>query len=544
MVPRGRARAARRGAHRVALPALALHAARARAGRDPRGHPDGRRASTPTRRCRSSTGCATSSGWRATTTTAWATSRRASCRRWWRARSCCATACCAARRVALLRRHLHLPRDQRDLRAHRVVGRGRHRARRPRPSSARRATCGTRSGTCSSRCAARSPRSSRSRAAHDRQLGIAGRRARARSALREIDAGQHRPRGRPARGRAPALPRGERRARRFWQASGRDDLWVRAIYAGEEPVGMLALVAHARSRRASDLVHRAPARRCAPPGPRLRRGGDRAWCSTTRARARGCQPRRRSRTCHPTPRVGRLYEASASATRAPWTRTASSRWRLELGNATPPPNDRSTPTPGEDPMKRILATPRSRSPFLALAQAPRHVPPGHAVATFGGGCFWCMEPPYDKLPGVVGDDLGLHGRHRTLNPTYEEVSAGTHRPRRGRAGGLRPEEGELREAARGVLGERRSDGEGPAVLRRGHRSTARRSSIHDEAQRKAAEASKAALEKSKPFKEPIVTPDRDGRARSIRPRTTTRTTTPRIRCATRTTATAAAATRA
>ena len=39
-----------------------------------------------------------------------------------------------------------------------------------------------------------------------------------------------------------------------------------------------------------------------------------------------------------------------------------------------------------------------------------------------------------------------------------------------------------------------------------HASTAPRSSIHDEAQRKAAEASKAALEKSKPFKEPIVTP--------------------------------------
>ena len=37
--------------------------------------------------------------------------------------------------------------------------------------------------------------------------------------------------------------------------------------------------------------------------------------------------------------------------------------------------------------------------FAALAApalaAPVAVPPGHAVATFAGGCFWCMEPPYD-----------------------------------------------------------------------------------------------------------------------------------------------------
>ncbi len=61
---------------------------------------------------------------------------------------------------------------------------------------------------------------------------------------------------------------------------------------------------------------------------------------------------------------------------------------------------------------------------LALAQTTQvTVPPGHAVATFAGGCFWCMEPPYDKLPGVVATISGYTGG-RTVNPSYREVSAG------------------------------------------------------------------------------------------------------------------------
>jgi peptide-methionine (S)-S-oxide reductase len=47
-----------------------------------------------------------------------------------------------------------------------------------------------------------------------------------------------------------------------------------------------------------------------------------------------------------------------------------------------------------------------------------------ARATFAGGCFWCMEPPFDKLDGVVSTTSGYTGG-RTLNPTYEQVSAGT-----------------------------------------------------------------------------------------------------------------------
>ena len=46
-----------------------------------------------------------------------------------------------------------------------------------------------------------------------------------------------------------------------------------------------------------------------------------------------------------------------------------------------------------------------------------------ARATFAGGCFWCMEPPYDKLPGVISTTSGYIGGEKS-DPTYQEVSAG------------------------------------------------------------------------------------------------------------------------
>ncbi len=46
-----------------------------------------------------------------------------------------------------------------------------------------------------------------------------------------------------------------------------------------------------------------------------------------------------------------------------------------------------------------------------------------ARATFAGGCFWCMEPPFDKLDGVVSTTSGYTGGTQK-NPTYEEVSSG------------------------------------------------------------------------------------------------------------------------
>lgn len=45
------------------------------------------------------------------------------------------------------------------------------------------------------------------------------------------------------------------------------------------------------------------------------------------------------------------------------------------------------------------------------------------TATFSGGCFWCMVPPFDKLKGVVSVTSGYTGG-RVENPTYQQVSAG------------------------------------------------------------------------------------------------------------------------
>jgi len=144
-----------------------------------------------------------------------------------------------------------------------------------------------------------------------------------------------------------------------------------------------------------------------------------------------------------------------------------------------------------------LATP------LVQAVTTVNVPPGDAVATFAGGCFWCMEPPYDKLPGVVATISGYTGG-RKANPTYEEVSSGT----TGHA-----ESVTVVYDPKKVTYEKLLDvfwhNIDPTVKDRqfcdGGNQYRTAIFYHDEAQRKAAEASKAALEKSKPFREPIVT---------------------------------------
>jgi peptide-methionine (S)-S-oxide reductase len=45
------------------------------------------------------------------------------------------------------------------------------------------------------------------------------------------------------------------------------------------------------------------------------------------------------------------------------------------------------------------------------------------TAVFAGGCFWCMEPPFDKKEGVVQTESGYTGGH-VANPSYEQVSSG------------------------------------------------------------------------------------------------------------------------
>jgi len=49
---------------------------------------------------------------------------------------------------------------------------------------------------------------------------------------------------------------------------------------------------------------------------------------------------------------------------------------------------------------------------------------GRHIATFAGGCFWCMQPPFDNLDGVVSTKVGYTGGSKE-NPTYEEVCSGT-----------------------------------------------------------------------------------------------------------------------
>ena len=56
-----------------------------------------------------------------------------------------------------------------------------------------------------------------------------------------------------------------------------------------------------------------------------------------------------------------------------------------------------------------------------IANAPAA---GVATAIFAGGCFWCTESDFEKLPGVISAESGYTAGTKP-NPTYEEVSAGT-----------------------------------------------------------------------------------------------------------------------
>ncbi len=58
--------------------------------------------------------------------------------------------------------------------------------------------------------------------------------------------------------------------------------------------------------------------------------------------------------------------------------------------------------------------------LLALTPAQAQT---RAVAIFAGGCFWCMEPPFDKLDGVLATTSGYIGGTKA-DPTYEQVTSG------------------------------------------------------------------------------------------------------------------------
>jgi len=142
----------------------------------------------------------------------------------------------------------------------------------------------------------------------------------------------------------------------------------------------------------------------------------------------------------------------------------------------------------------------------AAAQAPAPAPKAAAtaVATFAGGCFWCMEPPYDKLPGVISTTSGYMGGGKRY-PTYEEVSNGV----TGHAEVVQVAYDPSKVSFEKLL-EVFWVNIDPTVENRQFcdRGTQYRTAIfvHTPEQRKAADASKAAVEKSKPFSEPIVTP--------------------------------------
>ena len=154
-------------------------------------------------------------------------------------------------------------------------------------------------------------------------------------------------------------------------------------------------------------------------------------------------------------------------------------------------------------MRTLIAAMLAVLAGIANAATAVTVPPGHAVATFAGGCFWCMEPPYDRLPGVDATISGYTGG-RVVNPTYEQVSSGN----TGHA-----------ESVLVIYDPKKVSYEklldvfwhniDPTVKDQqfcDHGNQYRTAIFYNnEEQRKAAEASKAALEKSKPFKEPIVT---------------------------------------
>lgn len=72
-------------------------------------------------------------------------------------------------------------------------------------------------------------------------------------------------------------------------------------------------------------------------------------------------------------------------------------------------------------MSKILAI--IISIFLILSPSANAQTDKIQTATFAGGCFWCMEPPYDKIEGVISTTSGYTGGN-VKNPTYKQVSQG------------------------------------------------------------------------------------------------------------------------
>ena len=126
-----------------------------------------------------------------------------------------------------------------------------------------------------------------------------------------------------------------------------------------------------------------------------------------------------------------------------------------------------------------------------------------AKATFAGGCFWCMQAAFDGLPGVVSTRVGYTGGQEE-DPTYEEVSAGG----TGHAESIEvtydPDQISYRDLLMVFWHNIDPTTRDREFCDVGHQY---RTAIffHDGRQERAARESAQAIEKTRPFKDPIVT---------------------------------------
>lgn len=144
-------------------------------------------------------------------------------------------------------------------------------------------------------------------------------------------------------------------------------------------------------------------------------------------------------------------------------------------------------------------------PGVIMAQPPGIATPAsnYETAIFAGGCFWCVESDFDKIPGVIETVSGFTGGHK-VNPTYEEVSAGG----TGHAEAVQVVFDPAKVSYQELVDRfwRTID---PTTLNRQFCDSGnqyRTAIFYNSPQQKIiAEQSKMALEKTKPFKAPIVT---------------------------------------
>ena len=125
------------------------------------------------------------------------------------------------------------------------------------------------------------------------------------------------------------------------------------------------------------------------------------------------------------------------------------------------------------------------------------------TAIFAGGCFWCMEPPYDNLQGIISTIVGYTGGE-VENPSYEEVTTGT----TGHAEAVKIEFDSTQISYSELLRVfwRNIDPTNPFGQFADRGSQYRTAIFYlDEKQKEAAFHSKKELEESGKFKDPIVT---------------------------------------